>query len=106
MTQANESLGLTASEHIQRIYEHTRTHIFDYAIVNTGQFSAETLARYAAEGAAPIVPDIERIEALGVRCIAGDFASEDNVVRHTASRVADTVLELAQTRARSLQNPR
>ncbi len=98
MTQANESLGLTASEHIQRIYDHTRTHIFDYAIVNTGKFSAETLARYAAEGAAPIVPDIERIEALGVRCIAGDFASEENVVRHTASRVADTVLELAQTR--------
>ena len=43
MTQANESLGLTASEHIERIYEHTRRPIFDYAIVNTGQFSPETL---------------------------------------------------------------
>ena len=31
MTQANESLGLTASEHIERIYEHTRAPIFDYA---------------------------------------------------------------------------
>jgi len=95
MTQANESLGLTASEHIERIYSHTRTPIFDYAVVNSGQFSAETLRRYAAEGAAPIVPDIERIEKLGVRCIAGDFASEETVVRHMASRVADTVLELA-----------
>ena len=74
MTQANESLGLNASEHIERIYEHTRAPIFDYAIVNTGQFSQETLARYAAEHAAPIEVDIERIEALGVRCIAGDFA--------------------------------
>ena len=36
MTQANESLNLTASEHIERIYDHTRTPIFDYAIVNTG----------------------------------------------------------------------
>ena len=35
MTQANESLGLRASEHIERIYEHTRAPIFDYAIVNT-----------------------------------------------------------------------
>jgi uncharacterized cofD-like protein len=96
MTQANESLGLTAAEHIERIYDHTRTPIFDYALVNTGEFSTETLMRYAAEGAAPIKPDIERIEKLGVRCIAGDFASEENVVRHTASRVADTVLELAQ----------
>ncbi len=98
MTQANESLNLTASEHIERIYEHTRTQIFDYAIVNTGKFSPETIARYAAEGASPIVPDVERIEALGVRCIAGNFASEENVVRHTATRVADTVLELAGKR--------
>jgi uncharacterized cofD-like protein len=99
MTQANESLGLTAAEHIERIYDHTRTPIFDYAVVNTGEFSIETLNRYAAEGAAPIVPDIERIEKLGVQCIAGDFASEENVVRHRANRVADTVLELAQAHA-------
>jgi uncharacterized cofD-like protein len=98
MTQANESVGLSASEHIQRIYEHTRRPIFDFAIVNTGALSPDTLARYAAEGAAPIVPDVERIEALGLRCIVGDFASEENVVRHTATRLADVVLELAQTR--------
>lgn len=104
MTQANESLNLTASEHIERIYEHTRTQIFDYAIVNTGKFSPETIARYAAEGASPIVPDVERIEALGVRCIAGNFASEENVVRHMATRVADTVLELAGKRVAWEQN--
>jgi uncharacterized cofD-like protein len=105
MTQANESLNLTASEHIERIYEHTRTQIFDYAIVNAGQFSAETLARYAAEGAAPILADCERIEALGVRCIMGDFASEDHVVRHTANHVADTVLALAGTHTGRVRNP-
>ena len=94
MTQANESLGLTASEHIERIYEHTRAPIFDYAIVNTAPFSAETIARYAAEKASPIVADLERIEALGVRCIAGDFASEESVVRHAASRVTGALLAL------------
>ncbi len=99
MTQANESLNLTASEHIERIYEHTRTKIFDYAIVNTGQFSAETLARYAAEGAAPIMPDIERIEALGVHCVMGNFASEDNVVRHAPERVTEAVMKLARASA-------
>jgi uncharacterized cofD-like protein len=105
MTQANESLNLTASEHIARIYEHTRTAIFDYAIVNTGAFSADTLARYAAEGAAPIKADIERVEAMGVRCITGDFASEENVVRHKADRVADAVLELGRKNAGRPQNP-
>jgi uncharacterized cofD-like protein len=94
MSQANESLGLTASQHIERIYEHTRAPIFDYALVNTEAFSAETLARYAAEGASPIVADIERMEALGVRVITGNFASEGDVVRHAASRVSSALLAL------------
>jgi uncharacterized cofD-like protein len=97
MTQANESLNLTASEHIERIYEHTRAPIFDYALVNTAAFSAETLARYAAEGASPIKADIERIEALGVRVIPGNFASEESVVRHAAGRVTGALLALGQT---------
>jgi uncharacterized cofD-like protein len=94
MTQANESLGLTASQHIERIYEHTRAPIFDYALVNTAAFSPETVARYALEGASPIIPDFERIESLGVRCISGDFASEEAVVRHAAGRVTGALLAL------------
>ena len=94
MSQANESLGLTAADHIQRIYDHTRAPIFDCALVNTAPFSPETLARYAAEGAAPILPDVDSIEALGVRCIVGNFASEETVVRHASVRVTDTLLAL------------
>lgn len=96
MTQANESLGLTASEHIERIYEHTRAPIFDCALVNTAPFSPETLARYAAEQAEPIAADIERVQALGVRVIAGNFASEESVVRHASGRVTDTLLALGR----------
>jgi uncharacterized cofD-like protein len=99
MTQANESLGLSASEHIERIYEHTRAPIFDYAIVNTGSFGADTLARYAAENASPIVADVERIEAMGVRCVTGDFVSEGAVVRHAAGRVTGALLALGKARA-------
>lgn len=102
MTQANESLGLTASEHIERIYEHTRAPVFDYAIVNTAPFSPETLARYAAENASPIIADIERIEKLGVHCIAGDFASEDSVVRHAANRVTGALLALGHSKSPKL----
>ncbi len=97
MTQANESLGLSASEHIERIYDHTRAPIFDCALVNTAPFSSETLSRYAAEGAAPILPDIERIQALGVKCITGSFASEETVVRHAAAHVTNTLLALGHS---------
>src|SRR5215469_12107210 len=101
MSQANESLGLSASEHIERIYEHTRAPIFDYALVNTAPFHPDTLARYAAEDASPIAADIDRVEAMGVRCIAGDFASEGNVVRHAAGRVTGALLALGKAHVAS-----
>jgi uncharacterized cofD-like protein len=94
MTQANESLNLTASEHIERIYEHTRQPIFDYALVNTAPVSQALLDRYATESAAPIEADIDRIEALGVRCVTGNFAAEGDVLRHAAERVAQAALRL------------
>lgn len=94
MTQANESLDLTASQHIERIFEHARAPIFDYAIVNTAPVSPELRERYAGEGAVAIVPDLERIEAMGIRCVSGDFSAEGDVLRHDADRVADAVLRI------------
>ncbi|HZD48035.1 MAG TPA: gluconeogenesis factor YvcK family protein [Silvibacterium sp.] len=95
MTQANESLHLTASQHIECIYEHARQPIFDYALVNTAPVSEAVRGRYASEGAEVIAADVERIEAMGIRCVTGDFAAEGDVLRHASDRVAATLLELA-----------
>jgi uncharacterized cofD-like protein len=94
MTQANESLDLTASQHIERIYEHTGGAIFDYALVNTAPVSEQLRSRYASEGATPIEPDLARIEAMGVRVITGNFSAEGDVLRHASDRVAETILRL------------
>jgi uncharacterized cofD-like protein len=94
MTQSNESLHLTASQHIERIYEHSGGAIFDYALVNVAPVPEEARQRYAAEGAEPIVADIDQIERLGVRCITGDFLRAEDVMRHDYERVADALLEL------------
>jgi uncharacterized cofD-like protein len=94
MTQANESLNLTASQHIEKIYEHARGPIFDYAIVNTALVSEELRKRYASEGAIAIEPDVERVEALGIKCVTGNFSAEGGVLRHAADRVAETVLRI------------
>jgi uncharacterized cofD-like protein len=98
MTQANESLGLSASEHIERIYEHTGAPIFDYAILNTAPVSSKMLLRYAAEGSVPIAPDVDKIEAMGVKCIVGNFLSEgpNDVLRHAPDRVTGALLELGR----------
>ncbi len=94
MTQANESLHLTASQHIERIYEHAGRPIFDYAIINTAPVSKEVRERYAAEGAEITIADVDRVEALGIQCITGNFAAEGDVLRHAADRVTSALLSL------------
>jgi 2-phospho-L-lactate transferase/gluconeogenesis factor (CofD/UPF0052 family) len=94
MTQRNESLGLTASEHIARIYEHAGREIFDFALLNTAPISWAVLERYAREQAQPIVADVDEVEKLGVAAVRGAFAHEGQVLRHDYDRVADVLLSL------------
>src|ERR1700761_9383794 len=64
MTQANESLGLTAAQHIEKILQHCNGasgSIFDYALINPAPISPTLFAQYAREGQSPIEPDLDRI---------------------------------------------
>lgn len=99
MTQANESLHLTAAQHIERIYTHIGKPVFDYAVINTTSVPTSVKDRYAIEGAEAIQPDIERIENMGIRCITGNFAATGDVLRHDAPAVARTLLEIASGKA-------
>jgi 2-phospho-L-lactate transferase/gluconeogenesis factor (CofD/UPF0052 family) len=99
MTQANESLGLTASQHIEKIMNHCGgARIFDYALINTAPIRPETLAQYAREGQEPIEADLDRVRALGVEPIAGSFVHEGEVLRHDHDAVAKALLEITLKR--------
>lgn len=99
MTQANESLGLTASDHIRALYKHARHEFFDYALVNSTPASAALQQKYAEQQQSPIEADLERIEALGVKPILGDYLlegmREDGLIaRHNTNNVAHDLLRL------------
>ncbi len=96
MTQANESLGLSAAQHIEKILDHAGEQIFDYALINTAPIGDATLAQYAREGQAPIAADLESIRKLGIEPITGNFLHEGDVLRHNYDRVAEIVLNLAR----------
>jgi uncharacterized cofD-like protein len=107
MTQANESLGLTASQHIEKILQHAgevASSIFDYALVNTAPISDARLEQYAREGQNPIEADLGRIRALGVEPITGDFVHEGDVLRHDYDRVAARLLELGLKHAQPVHD--
>jgi uncharacterized cofD-like protein len=94
MTQANESLGLTAADHIGALTTHAGTQLFDYALINRKAASHEMKAQYALEGASQIVADLETIEALGVCPVLGDYLDEGTVARHATDRVAHDLMAL------------
>ena len=52
-------------------------------------------AKYALEGAAPIVADLEAIESLGVCPVLGDYLEEGDVARHAYDEVARDLMQLA-----------
>src|SRR5580658_5838718 len=94
MTQANESLGLTAADHIRALNNHAGIQLFDYALLNRKQASAEMKAKYALEGASQIVIDLEAIEALGVCPVLGDYLDEGDAARHATDHVAHDLMAL------------
>jgi len=94
MTQANESLGLTAADHIRALNRHAQKQIFDYALINRTPASEELQDKYASEGACQIVNDLDEVEALGVVPVLGDYLEEAGAARHNTARVARDLLEL------------
>lgn len=95
MTQANESLGLTAAEHIRALNNHAQAQLFDYALINRLPASDEMKAKYALEGAAQIVADLDAVEQLGCCPVLGDYLEEGAVARHATDTVARDLLDLA-----------
>jgi uncharacterized cofD-like protein len=100
MTQANESLGLTAADHVRAIYDHAGRAIFDYALLNSTPASSELKASYALEAAAQIVADADAVTALGVEPILGEYLFEEKgAARHAYHAVAADIMRLSRDRA-------
>ncbi len=95
MTQANESLGLSAADHLQALNRHAQRQLFDYALINRTPVSDALKAKYALDGACQIFADLHAIEALGVIPVLGDHLEEHaGVARHNTTRVAHDLLQL------------
>ncbi|HZP25043.1 MAG TPA: uridine diphosphate-N-acetylglucosamine-binding protein YvcK [Terriglobales bacterium] len=100
MTQANESLGLSACDHIRALYKHARHQFFDYALVNCSPASPELARKYAEKNQSQIEADIGEIESLGVCALQGEYLIEELhpteglIARHDIQRVARDLLRL------------
>jgi len=103
MTQANESLGRTAADHIRALNDHAGHQLFDYALVNRKPASPDLKAKYALEGASQILADLDVIEAMGIYPVLGDYLYEDNVARHNTDLIAEDLLQVAIAAPRKIR---
>jgi uncharacterized cofD-like protein len=93
MTQPGETEGFSLSDHVRVIYEHTRRKLFDWVVASKQIVSPEVARRYSARRAAPVLVDVQKLQAIGVRCMLDDLLEEHGVVRHDAARLAQLLVE-------------
>lgn len=98
MTQPGETRRYTAADHLRALHEHAGRKVFDGMILSRSRFSESMRRRYAAHRAEPVLNDVEKIEALGVRPILADLLAKGQVARHDAQRLARLLLSLAANR--------
>ena len=100
MTQDGETEGMTASEHVKALLDHSGPGLIDLCLCNSAPVRPGLVERYREEDAVPIVVDKEAIEALGVELVTRPLASETlNYARHSFTRLSAAVMDLYRERA-------
>ena len=100
MTQEGETEGYTLSDHIQALFQHGAPGLFDLCLTNASPIPRDVAARYAAEGAAPLVCDEDACAALGVEVVRRPIATvEEGYVRHHSDALARELILLHAERS-------
>ena len=101
MTQPGETVGFALSDHLRALAEHVGPVVTD-VLVHSRELPQELVARYEAEGAAPVEVDRGEVARFGVRLretilLAEDSGSEAGA-RHDPDRLAEEACEVALVR--------
>ncbi len=94
VTQPGETIGLTASQHLEAILAHLPRLKIDAVLCNNTPLPEALSRAYAETGAEAIAIDARRIEALGSSVVARDLLKTDTVARHDPLKVRMAVREL------------
>lgn len=100
MTQDGETEGMTLSDHVKALLEHSGPGLIDLCVANSAPVDPALIRRYKAEDAEPMIVDREQIEALGVEVVERPMISEaSRYARHSPERLGEITMELYEERA-------
>ncbi|AIM16171.1 YvcK family protein [Neobacillus sedimentimangrovi] len=99
MTQAGETHGYTASDHVKAIYDHMSCDDFiNIILVNKEEIPEDVQLRYKEELAHPVHFDLEKLTELGLEVVHADIANlEKGALRHDPQKVAKILYNLLMT---------
>ena len=94
MTQAGETDGYKASDHLNAIIHHTTPDIVNTCIINTAGIPNRLLEKYKGEKAEPVMPDRDRIRKKGYRVIGANIIDAKDVIRHDPHKLSRIIMNL------------
>ncbi|MDQ6600302.1 YvcK family protein [Bacillus salipaludis] len=95
MTQAGETHGFTASDHVKAIYNHMKCAFINTVLVNNEEIPPEVQLRYNEELADPVLYDFPFLYELGLEVVHADIAIQENgALRHDPKKVANILYNL------------
>jgi uncharacterized cofD-like protein len=101
MTEPGETDDYSVLEHVLTIERHLGAQLFDYVIFNTSPVPEALAARYAENGARPILTgnfELSALDKLGIQPIGVPLVSEhpEGKIRHHPERLAAAITALGQ----------
>jgi len=101
MSQPGETIGFSASDHVQAIHAHCRRQLIDIGVINTGRIRGKILESYQRRAARVVENDVGKLRALGVEVYEADLVRLQGMrsaakIRHDANSIAAVAVELAQ----------
>jgi uncharacterized cofD-like protein len=95
MTQAGETHGFSASNHVKALYDHMSCAFINTILVNNEEIPQDIQLRYNEELADPVVYDLPRLFELGLEVVHADIAYQENgALRHDPKKVAKILYNL------------
>ena len=95
MTQAGETHGYTASDHVKAIYDHMSCDFINTILVNNEEIPRHIQLRYNEELAEPVLYDLPQLFKLGLEVVHADIAYQENgALRHDPKKVAEILYNL------------
>jgi len=97
MTQAGETTGYTAADHVQAIIDHIGVGVINSIVVHNETISQDIRQLYAEENADPVIYDTDRLLDLGLEIIEGDIIDHtQSMLRHDTEKIAKLLYSLIE----------